>query len=66
MHQHDLKTAVDGVSVTTAMAAFFEAIPFAEIAAFLSCIWILTRLYEYFKCKWVERKQPEADKQKDK
>lgn len=56
MHHHDLKTALDGFSVTAAMAAFFEAVPWPEIAAFLSCIWIMTRLYEWIAEKIKNKK----------
>lgn len=45
------KHAVDGLSVLAGFGAFFSAIPWPGIAAFLSSLWLLTRLYEYVREK---------------
>jgi hypothetical protein len=46
-----IKHAVDAAATVTGIGAFFNTIPWPEIAGFLSTIWLLTRLYEYFKEK---------------
>ena len=59
MHNlHDtVKHAADALAATTGVGAFFSAIPWPEIAGFLSAVWMLTRLYEYFREKYVNFKK---------
>jgi hypothetical protein len=50
-----VKSLLDGLSVSAAVGAFFSAIPWPEIAGFLSSVWIVTRLYEYVIDKYKGR-----------
>jgi hypothetical protein len=41
------KHAISGLSVSTAFAAFFDAIPWPQIAAFLSCVWLAFQIADF-------------------
>ena len=48
-----VKTKIDAGAAATAGLAWFQAIPWSDIAAFLTCVWILLRIAEWawFKFK---------------
>lgn len=43
------KTAGDAAAITTAAAAIFNAIPWPHIAGFLSCVWLVLRIIDWFR-----------------
>jgi hypothetical protein len=47
----DLKTGLDATAITTAVASFFTLIPWSSVAAFLSAIYLLCRVYYIIKNK---------------
>lgn len=51
------KSKGDVVAVSTAALAYFKAIPWAEIAAFLACIYTALRIAEMLWSAWRKRKQ---------
>ena len=46
-----LKTPADSTAIVAAVLSFFKLIPWAEIAAFLSAVYLLVRLYYVIKNK---------------
>jgi hypothetical protein len=52
----NIKHIVDYAAISAGGLAFFQSIPWPEIAGFLSSIWILTRLYEYIRGKFRDKK----------
>lgn len=55
---HDtIKHTIDAAAAAGGIGAFFSAIPWPEIAGFLSSLWLCTRLYEYFREKLCKSKK---------
>lgn len=54
VQQQMIKTGADGTAVTTAFLAFFKMVPWPEIAAFLSVIYISIRIVFVLKNKGKE------------
>lgn len=47
-----IKTKIDVGVVSTTAAGTFQAIPWNDIAAFLSCVYLLVRLIDWAWDKW--------------
>lgn len=39
-----IKHWVDGAAITAGLLAFFKAVPWPEIAGFLSCVWLVLQI----------------------
>ncbi len=50
------KTAGDAVAVTGALASFFNAIPWSQVAGFVSAIYLAVRLSFYLWDRWHGRR----------
>lgn len=54
MIPQQMKTPADATAIGAAVLSFFKVIPWAEIAAFLSVLYLLVRLYFVIKNKGKE------------
>jgi hypothetical protein len=56
-----IKHALDGAAVTTAGLSFFKVIPWAEVAGFLSSVYLLLQLWMFFYHKRWKRRGRRAE-----